>query len=81
MGRSTKCDIGGDLHGLPSAQASFPSLPIYLQLLVARLERFTRFLRIYGFEGGAPEEGEVVTRIPESKRGRQPCDVVRDGQG
>ena len=27
---------------------------------------FQHFLRIYGFEGGAAEEGEAVTRIRES---------------
>ena len=78
MGWSTKGALRGDLHGFqvyrhhPHHSLSICSFREH------DLGGFQHFLRIYGMEGGAPEEGEARTRIKDQvtvgMRIRQPDD-------
>jgi len=66
MGWSTKGALRGGLHGF-KVHRHHPHH--YLSIFSFRgqvLSVFQHFLRIYGMEGGAAEEGEAKTRIRES---------------
>ena len=66
MAWSTKGAIIGDLHGLQVNRHYPHHSPFICSFWEQDLSSLQDFLRIYGFEGAAPKEGEDVTRIYES---------------
>ena len=66
MAWSTKGAIIGDLHGLQVNRHYPYHSPFIFSFWEQDLSILQDFLRIYGFEGAAPKEGEDVTRIYES---------------
>ena len=66
MAWSTKGAIIGDLHGLQVNRHYPHHSPFICSFWEQDLSILQDFLRIYGFEGAAPKEGEDVTRIYES---------------
>ena len=66
MAWSTKGAIIGDLHGLQVNRHYPHHSPFICSFWEQDLSILQDFLRIYGFEGAAPKEGEDVTRTSES---------------
>ena len=66
MAWSTKGAIIGDLHGLQVNRHYPHHSPFICSFWEQDLSILQDFLRIYGFEGEAPEEGEGFTRNRES---------------
>ena len=66
MAWSTKGAIIGDLHGLQVNRHYPHHSPFICSFWEQDLSILQDFLRIYGFEGGAAEEGEAKTRIRKS---------------
>ena len=71
MAWSTKGAIIGDLHGLQVNRHYPHHFPSIFSFWEQDLSILQDFLRIYGFEGAAPKEGEDVTRIYESSYRRR----------
>ena len=72
MAWSTKGAIIGDLQGLQVNRHYPHHSPFICSFWEQDLSILQDFLRIYGFEGAAPKEGEDVTRTSESSY-RRPC--------
>ena len=71
MAWSTKGAIIGDLHGLQVNRHYPHHSPFICSFWEQDLSILQDFLRIYGFEGAAPKEGEDVTRTSESSYRRR----------
>ena len=71
MAWSTKGAIIGDLHGLQVNRHYPHHSPFICSFWEQDLSILQDFLRIYGFEGAAPKEGEDVTRTSESSSRRE----------
>ena len=67
MAWSTKGAIIGDLHGLQVNRHYPHHSPFICSFWEQDLSILQDFLRIYGFEGGAAEEGEANNAHPRIK--------------